>query len=391
MKNTCFLTAGFLALCYSTPTAISAQQQGTVRVERSEIEKFRGRSTLRKVNASRVETLPPNVNSVTLSPGEFLETTAKDSVSVDSSGPTTHLDLQYRYLGATKTGDLTSLSIAIEKSSGGLLFDPGRGVYEAVLSIGLDDSLHPDETANLQSPIRMTVSAGVDTVLPHDLVLDHTNLPFEPVRLVVSTPGDSVPLHLRPSFSKQGQVVWLRVYRPRLLVAVSPLKINGWGLETATITVGEPLNVGNWPIILNTDRGTLDSTRISVSADRPAVISLRSMGLGVATIRAIHPQFRMGRAQVRFVFPLGFLIAAAIGGLIGAAISAIKGQNKASGQILVALAAVLTGLVAAALYAVGVNVTGFDIKVQFGETATFLIATLAGLAGPTILTPRAKT
>jgi hypothetical protein len=212
------------------------------------------------------------------------------------------------------------------------------------------------------------------------------------VRMVMSTPRDSVSLHVRPSFSPRGQVVWLRVDRPQLLVAPSPLKISGLGLETATITIGEPLSAGTWPIIVSTTQGRLDSTRVAVSADRPGVLALRSEGVGVAIVRARHPQFREGRADVVFVWPTGFLIAAVVGGLLGAIVGTAREQGKGKGTfgkfIGSTVIGLLTGLIVAVIYALGVNLTSVDIKVQFGEAVTFAIAALAAVFGPEILPGR---
>ncbi len=89
--------------------------------------------------------------------------------------------------------------------------------------------------------------------------------------------------------------------------------------------------------------------------------------------------------------PLAFLVAALLGGLFGASLTRLKArkqQRDASWARHVG-AGVISGVVGAVAWALGVNLLGVSIRVPNGsEGAAFVIAYLAGHQGLSTLSSR---
>src|SRR2546426_371545 len=111
-----------------------------------------------------------------------------------------------------------------------------------------------------------------------DVCSSDLNIPFQTVRLVAATHDDVVTVHIRPSFEPNGVDARIPLRRPLVLATLTPKRIDGYGLETATLTIVGSAGVPkeSLAVSLDAERGALGALRGGGGAERPG----RSRGLG---------------------------------------------------------------------------------------------------------------
>lgn len=121
-----------------------------------------------------------------------------------------------------------------------------------------------------------------------------------------------------------------------------------------------------------------DELRLSSAGTATTV--LRSSWFGPSTVTARSVPFEDATIQVEFLFPWIFLGIALLGGVLGGAAGWLSGKEGASATRRVVRSAFL-GLIAAVLFAVGVNVTPFNPTVTTGQAVVFGVAAVMGFLG----------
>jgi NO-binding membrane sensor protein with MHYT domain len=137
------------------------------------------------------------------------------------------------------------------------------------------------------------------------------------------------------------------------------------------------------PVTLSVSRGSLETNRIFVS-DGGGVVKLRSAGLGPATVSARAPGWLPVQTTIIYRWPLVFLAAALLGGLLGAFVGlGDLGRRSRSALVRSATRGTLVGLVVCAVYfGIGINLLQFQVDVRFfNEIAVFALAALAAMFG----------
>jgi hypothetical protein len=256
-------------------------------------------------------------------------------------------------------------------------YDPVSRDFVGVMLIGLEDSLRRGQQLTLSTPIAVQVTGDADGYDPMDLSILHTNVPYARVKIRATSPKDTVRILVQPTFDPAGVHTPIPVARPPMQVRVSQPAIQGFGLQTAKVTISVTGAPEGLPVVVWSTRGRLDTDTLSLSAQGVASTNVRSEGLGQATVHAELGQLASGLVPIEYEVPWGFLVAAILGGLLGAFIRRRRDETKDKASRADLPLGVAFGLLGAVAYALGLNLTGAELSVRFGEAATFLIASLS--------------
>jgi ricin-type beta-trefoil lectin protein len=349
---------------------------------------IRSLMVLRAAGASAV---PQSDGKVTVQQGELAAAkVAGAPVPVEPEAPATEATaprkqwkLPYRLYGVDEQGDDLELSPMIEADAFRPNGQPGR--FTAKVSLGVKNVRNLHVQAPLNPAIVMSVFAP--STVPEQIKVARTN-ELIPVDLEAVNPTSPVHVRIIPSFDPEGTAVDLAVTRGILTLAASPSEIQGFGLETAEVTVmsaGLP-NPKGVEVTINSDIGNLGSKVLTLDDQGRASTTLRSIGTGVATMTTVETADVSAAKpfQVQFRPPWVFLASALPGGLAGALIRwGAKRESKKPGRHPAADTAlrVLAGVVIAAAYAIGINLLGVHPAATAGEALVFVVAALGSYWG----------
>jgi hypothetical protein len=263
-------------------------------------------------------------------------------------------------------------------------YDAEAEQFRGALLILLDDPSQEARTRELTAPVEVSIT-GAESVAPQRVLLDHTNLPPDTVRLAESSPLDSVRLSIRTAVNTRGYDAYVPVM-PALTIGPKERSIQGWGMQSVELRIGVkgasrtvPVNVS-----VETSLGSLDPSTVPVSADRPAAVALRSEGLGRAVVVASAPGFTEARGEYHYDFPLRFFAFALVGGLVGALVTYMRRrQRKEEPDLRVHLVGgILWGVVVSLAYGVlGLSLLEFAVPggQPFSEGLVFVVSALGAL------------
>jgi hypothetical protein len=242
--------------------------------------------------------------------------------------------------------------------------------------------------------VRVLITTSVGVVEPAQVTLDHTNLPFTRVRLTAqSPPPDTIVLHIRTDLDTGSDAIPVTVLRPGLRLIATPKRIAGYGLEVATLAVMADVARprGAATVTLTADRGKVEPVRAALDSSGTATSSIRSSGLGRATVTAQSQSFQPATEVVDFVFPKAFLIAAVIGGLLGGFVREgyAEWQDKQHvglwGFITGVVLAALVGMVVVVAWALGINLLDIKPVAGSGEALIGVVAALGAIGGLSLI------
>lgn len=325
--------------------------------------------------------------------GVLLPVRLGDSAVVESpsGGVGSRIVLPDRAFVETAAGDGMFLVPVVLVEGGGLRYDAENRTFRGSIRIGVEDSLQRAGSSNLPDTVSFLVTGGADVISPQDLSIGHTNLPFVAVSLEEATPAASLLLNVRTTLHPDGVDIEIPIDRDELILEVSPTRVQGMGLEQATLTLGPAPSGAGAAVQLTADHGSLSDSEVRLSEDGTSRTSIRSYWVGTSTVTARSVAFQNVQTTVEFVFPWSFLTIALIGGAVGgtAAWTLKKRGMKAPGpgpKYLPYLGSgMLLGLIATVAYTVGINVTGYNPVVTTGQAVVFAMAALVGFAGSGVI------
>jgi len=178
-----------------------------------------------------------------------------------------------------------------------------------------------------------------------------------------------------------------------LKITASPKKVAGYGLGTATLTVRrlaedntDLAERSDRPVTLATVRGNLPST-LTIPADKSsAEIELRSSGLGLITITASANGLPLKEERLEFIFPLGLIIWACLGGCLGGVCRSFKGAKRGQNWLRKnCLRGCALGLLAAAFVFAGLITRILPDSLIGTELGAFVCAGFFGYGGTALL------
>jgi hypothetical protein len=388
---------GLLVLAaIATDTAIAQEREVTGQELQRYFSEREPNAELRLVNPRAAEMLSWSVRSVTVDPGSFIvlqqdEPAVVEALPGDWPGAgrgSYRLRLPLDALGVSADASLLGLQPVIVVEGGGLRYD-GR-TFSGSFLLGLEDRLDPRVRKDLTDPIAFALTVSADSIRPAGLQIDHTNLPFERVRVVALAPGDSVEVGIMIPALEARSNVSIPVIPPQLRLEASPRRIQGWGLEVARLTLlYTGLLDGPRTVVLSADRATPDPARVTLDEAGTAEATLRSRSLGSATVRAASPSLPTAEVVVEFAFPFAFLASALLGGVLGGFArgyqkrASAKPEERKSWWFYI-IGGALFGFAAAIAAAVGINLlpNPFVATISvFNEAVVFVIGFLGGYFG----------
>jgi hypothetical protein len=388
--------AAFLVLIGCAPlaaqqTELSSRVSGRISLSPAQLARLRAPNTiLQSIGPRGIDTIGTGA-TVSLAPGEIVIAApaghATAGITTHSTGSRpNHFDISVPILALTRRGPRT-LVVSVETGAG-LRYDAGESAFSGVLHIGLEDADEPDRRLELQSAVPLQIIPLAGSASPDLIEMAHTEVPFQRVRLLASEPGDSLGIRILYAL-RQPVLVSVPVQRARLEINPTRVRINGFGLERATLSAVLPteLSIDSLPVSFSAPSEP-DPLTAFATRNRPAITKIRSRGIGIDTVFAAGPHFvRRGAAIVEYAFPCLFLAAALLGGLVGAAIreAARKGRRSSSGRLpLNLLSGVLVGLLAAVAFPF-VSLIPIRIDGPPVEAVVFAVAGIAAVLGAAAL------
>ena len=382
-KRIIFFLVCLVGFLFVVPLPVQTQTR-TIRRSEADTE------NLRLLKPTGITQIAPTINTIRIQPGEYLIARVGDSATIQriAVDKNRHI-LPLRIFGVNSSGEDLNLDVVIE-DEGGMRFDQVDNRFEGVLHIGLLDRDKPNSPQQpLPNDIDLLVineQGGIDPI--GDLRINHTNLPFEAVTAHAIAPQDPVNIRIRTSFDPEPESIVLSVIRPRIGLKTSRPTIKGWGLETADINIlveGFPDPEGK-VVILESTKGGLESTRLTLDNNGTAISKIRSIGIGEAKITASMANTESAKADITFTTPWVFFLMALFGGLVGSVIKILQDKTGSAKLIIGRLAlGILIAIVVAVAFTVGVNLVGIAPKAKVGEAVIFVLAAIGAWAGTFVL------
>ena len=340
-KRIIFFLVCLVGFLFVVPLPVQTQTR-TIRRSEADTE------NLRLLKPTGITQIAPTINTIRIQPGEYLIARVGDSATIQR-------------IAVDKNRHILPLRIFGVNSSG--------------------EDLNLDVVPNAPLEVRRGGPSG-------DLRINHTNLPFEAVTAHAIAPQDPVNIRIRTSFDPEPESIVLSVIRPRIGLKTSRPTIKGWGLETADINIlveGFPDPEGK-VVILESTKGGLESTRLTLDNNGTAISKIRSIGIGEAKITASMANTESAKADITFTTPWVFFLMALFGGLVGSVIKILQDKTGSAKLIIGRLAlGILIAIVVAVAFTVGVNLVGIAPKAKVGEAVIFVLAAIGAWAGTFVL------
>jgi len=353
-------------------------------VRRTDLDRLRGDSTgpITRVTPGGSDTILSRVDSLLLRPGQLLAVRISDADTAHRSTRAVQV-LPFRVLAIDRAADLLLLRPVVQVDP--LEYDGASREFTGTMHVGLEDSQDRAGSRSLSGPMAFLISGAGVRADPAGLTLDHTNLPFAPVRLATQASGESLLIHLRATFNPEGIDVSVPLAHPPITLEQVSGPVAGWGLGVAIVHVALPLEAGAEARVvrLSAGRATPEPAELTLTGGETRDVRIRSVGILADTLLAESPPFRSDRLVLTYVWPIRLVLTALAGALLGTGlvrrVSARRGRSEPwPRQLAGGLAA---GSFAAAAFAVGVNLTGLKIATQYGDAVIVLVSALGAMFG----------
>jgi hypothetical protein len=367
----------YLVVIFSwIPGCLRGQTQRTVDLKKSRPAEV----TILK--STGTAPLNRDLDQVRVKKGEMLLVRLPRPVVASQAG--LRQELPFRLLGVGAGGNELDFDIVVDIDGGGMRPAADTPGFLGRVYFGVVDKKQPASRQTLPVPVSFLVTADVDAISPSGSIeLAHTNLPFVPLTLSAKSPRDPVMVHVRSSLSPGAPVDFkVEVIRPELAIEVSPKTIQGWGLEEAdvTVTAKRLLQPAGTEVTFSTTKGGLAATTTTLNAAGIGSTRIRSIGLGRARISSASPILTSAATDLDFTFPWAYVISAIAGGLVGGLAKGLTSKPRRV-EPLDLLAGVALGILGAAAYTIGVNLTGYVPQSKVGEALIFFVAGIVSYAG----------
>lgn len=271
-------------------------------------------------------------------------------------------------------------------------FDAQRREYSTALSFGLTRPPAAPANAKPERPVVVKLAFdGVRAAEVAPIILDQTGIEHEKTVTLSFVPTSDAPrLRLRSTLSDTD--LELRA-APRLEVRPQQQQVLGLGLAEVNIAVervaahGAALPAARaLPVLLELDRSTAPTPHDPeiASGASSTIFSLRSAGIGPLHVTASADGLS-GSASFEQTLPIGPLLAALIGGALGAyARRFVDAPHHATSRrvlegVIVALIAFVGGVLGAGLFDI------LPASIVATEAGAFFSSSLAGYLGCTLL------
>ena len=265
-----------------------------------------------------------------------------------------------------------------------LSYDPNSNSFKGKIGFLLmSDS---DNTVPVKEPVKIEVrSDKTKSIVPDKVAIDHLSIESTDVDLVAENVTDSISVRVSTVSHPEGYETFIKV-EPALEISSNRKTLQGLGIEETDIEVKlkGSNSADSLKVVFTAGKGTITPSSVIVKYKEPAIVRLRSQGLGDSKITASTSSLNSNSLVFTFKFPSAFLLASLIGGLSGGFVKFLSGDktNRKRSTQKIVIGGILTGLiVAAAYYGLGISVIGISISALVYEIAVFALSALGAIVG----------
>ncbi|HVR35809.1 MAG TPA: hypothetical protein VMS21_08155 [Methylomirabilota bacterium] len=269
-----------------------------------------------------------------------------------------------------------------------------QNAYVTTLVVGLDLTNHTG-SIDLEPPVSIEFFPSGAAVQPTRVLIQRTGTGgYQEATLQCPRLDESAAVLARSDMGELVHPVEMVPRFGRLEIVPAVSRVFGFGLGTTTLTVerlaedGSGLNIdAPLTLRLSTTRGKLEpegSMQIPAGSGMAAA-SLRSSGSGTALVTASADGLQ-ATAEIRFIFPLAFIVATVIGGCAGGGGRFFRNPTRSrSKRARLIMEGCLVGAVAVAAVTAGMVIGGFPTPALGTELGAFVVAALSGYVGAPLL------
>jgi hypothetical protein len=273
----------------------------------------------------------------------------------------------------------------IVEAGDGLMMRGAGSAFTGALHVGVRNTANPTGTETLGQPVQILVTGALGLISPQSVSVTHTNLPLVDVALEDPAPQEPVQVLMRASFFPEAFTIPVPVRRPRLVIEISPPSIQGFGVDTAIVSVRMEgvQDAAGRSVSLASTQGRLDpAPAVTLDAQGTASATLRSESVGPSTVTASAGGVQPQTGTVAYVWPVRFLVFSLLGGCAGAFLKrgTASGKKSKGSWRWLAVGAV-SGLVLAVATAIGINLLPWQPTATMSEALVFGVAALGTFLG----------
>jgi hypothetical protein len=292
--------------------------------------------------------------------------------------------LPFTLVTVNAEGVQLELQPIVEADDGLMMRGAGSG-FTGALHVGVRNAANPTATETLGQPVQILVTGALGQISPQSVSVTHTNLPLVDVALEDPAPQEPVQLLMRASFFPEAFPIPVPVRRPRLVLEISPPSIQGFGVDTAIVSVRMEgvQDAGGRSVSLASTQGRLDpAPAVTLDAQGIASAKLRSERVGSSTVTASAGGAQPQTGTVAYAWPVSFLAFSLLGGCAGAFLKRRTASGKKSGGWLAWLGVgALSGVVFTVAGAIGINLLPWPPTATMSEALVFGVAALGAFLG----------
>jgi hypothetical protein len=263
-----------------------------------------------------------------------------------------------------------------------LVYDHVENLFTSTLNFLL---LSQDQSAgDISNPMQLELHSDViDRIDPSRLQIGHLNLPSTSVLISASSVRDSVQIRIVTEANAEGYETYLKV-EPALDLFTERKRLQGLGIQEIPIQVNwkGSSSTDSQVVNISSSQGTVTPTSVELTYNQPAIVHLRSEGLGNATITATSSDAQSNTLQISFIFPWLFILFSLAGGFLGGTAKYFTLKDKPKTFLATTIGSLSIGLIGALAYFVlGINLLSIEFSSTFNEFAVFGISALIAFFG----------
>jgi len=291
-------------------------------------------------------------------------------------------ELHVENRGAADSGDDRIVYQPVITSLSPLVYNHISDVFTSTLNFLL---LSQDQSSgNISNPMPLELHSDfIETIDPNRLQISHLNLPSTSVSISARGVRDSVQIRIVTDSNPDGYRTYLNV-EPALNLFTERKRIQGLGIQQMPVQV-------NWKgsssaesrtVNISSSKGTVTPASVELAYNQPAIIYLRSEGLGTASLTATSSGEQSNTLQISYFFPWLFLLFSVAGGFLGGTAKYFTLKDKPTSFLATTAGSLSIGLLGAVAYFVlGINLLNIEFSSTFNEFAVFGISAMIAFFG----------